>query len=85
MNLRELLADIQHAIWAHWMKYMFTQGTYNDDGTWTMPKEKVNHWTRQMNTNYAQLTERERDSDRDQAVKILKALSRYFTSFDDDY
>lgn len=71
---REALADLSHDIWAHWMEYMFGQGTFNDDGTWTMPAEKVDRWNRQVITRYADLSEQERESDRHQADKILAVL-----------
>ncbi len=70
-SLREKIASEQHAIWSHWMKYMFTQGIYNKDGSWIMPAEKVERWSRQMNTDYVDLTDKERESDRDQADKVL--------------
>lgn len=73
---REALADVSHDIWSHWMRWMFTVGTFNEDGTWTMPAAKVERWQRQMNMAYAELTEGEKDSDREQADKILGALSR---------
>ncbi len=60
-----------HAVWAHWMNYMFTQGVMNDDGTWTMPKDKVERWTRQMATDYPDLSESEKDSDRGIARKFF--------------
>ena len=65
----ELQADVEHEIWSSWMRYMFTCGTINDDGTWTMPKGKVERWQRQMKTPYSELTEREKDSDREQVRK----------------
>jgi len=74
MDLRECIADVQHAIWAHWMKYMFSCGAFNPDGSWVMPADKAKRWTRQMNTPYSELTEKERMSDRDQADKILVVL-----------
>lgn len=40
----------------------------------TIPAEKVNRWQRQMNTPYNELPEEERNSDRDQAEKVLKIL-----------
>lgn len=72
--LRAALADVQHAIWSHWMKYMFTQGTINPDGSWTMPEEKVGRWMRQMTTPYSELSEKEQQSDLEQADKILRVL-----------
>lgn len=56
------------------MRYQFSVGTFNEDGTWTMPADKVKHWQRQVDTPYAQLTEREKDSDREQADKILEMI-----------
>jgi len=83
-GIRENLAAVQHEIWAHWMRYMFTQGHFfqtltgeNVDKvveTWGMPADKVIRWQRQMNTLYSDLTETEKDSDREQADKILAVL-----------
>jgi len=74
-DLREQLADVQHNIWSHWMRWMFTVGVFNEDGTWTMPAVKVERWQRQMDTPYNELTEREKDSDREQADKVLAILT----------
>ena len=65
----EFQADIEHEIWSSWMRYMFTCGTFNDDGTWTMPADKVERWQLQMDTAYSELTEREKESDREQVRK----------------
>ena len=73
VELRERLAAVQHEIWAHWMHYMFTQGTYSD-GTWTMPADKVERWSRQMATPYSGLTFKEQESDRHQADKVMAVL-----------
>lgn len=73
--LVELLADVSHDIWSHWMRWQFHCGKFNEDGTWTMPSEKVERWTRQMRTSYENLSEKEKDSDREQAYKIRTALN----------
>lgn len=70
----EALAAEQHKIWAHWMEYQFSCGTFEADGSWTMPAHKVERWQRQLNTPYEELTEKEKESDRDQALKILAVL-----------
>lgn len=72
--LRERLADVQHDIWSHWMRWMFTTGTFHEDGTWTMPASLVQRWQRQMETPYAELTEREKDSDRTEADKSIAVI-----------
>ena len=80
--LRERLAALQHEIWAHWMRYMFAKGYYRDvelDGkvqrVWIMPEEERVRWERQMSTPNDALPEEERESDRDQADKVLAILS----------
>lgn len=73
-ELREKLASQQHEIWAHWMEYLFSVCTKNDDGTYTIPADEVNHWKYQLDTQYADLTEDDKKSDREQADKILKLL-----------
>ncbi|MEP7292285.1 MAG: hypothetical protein ABI835_10900 [Chloroflexota bacterium] len=75
-EVREALSEVSHDIWSHWMRWMFTIGVFNEDGTWTMPAAKVVRWQGQMETPYAALTEREKDSDREQADKILAVLSQ---------
>jgi hypothetical protein len=72
--MREILSDVSHDIWSHWMRWMFSVGTFNSDGSWTMPAEKVQRWQRQMNTAYVDLPEHEREGDREQADKILAVL-----------
>lgn len=69
----EAVADCQHEIWSHWMKYLFTCGE-DLNGDFVIPKEKVDRWKRQMKTSYDELTEKEKDSDRDQAKKVFTAI-----------
>lgn len=74
-NLIEILADIEHERWSKWMRYMFKCGRFEDDtGAWTMPADKVERWQRQMNTPYAELSDREQESDRQEVKTSLKAL-----------
>lgn len=68
-KLYQELASIQHDIWSHWMKYMFSQGVYKD-GDWVMPSEKVERWTGQMNISYRDLTDQEQKSDQEQVDKF---------------
>lgn len=72
--LREKLAIIANEQWSGWMKYLFSKGTFNKDGTWTMPVWAVERWTRQMKTPYAQLPDDEQENDRQEADKFLAAI-----------
>lgn len=77
MNLnlfREEVAKIQHEIWSHWMKYLFSQSTPNGDGTYTIPVENANHWLQQLDTPFDLLSEIEKESDREQADIIISKL-----------
>lgn len=68
------LADVQHEIWSHWMKYLFEVSVQNDDGTVMIPADKVENWKRQMVTSYADLSSKEQESDIEQAQKVVAAL-----------
>ena len=76
INLREELAALCHSQWAGWMAYLFSKGTFNKDGTWTMPKEFVERWSRQTSTPYDNLSALEQDSDRKEADKFLAIIEK---------
>ena len=77
----EELADLVHEIWADWMKYMFSKGHRRNINqsrlwgeVWIMPEDLRQRWTRQMNTDYEELSEKEKESDREIALKILELV-----------
>lgn len=73
-ELRERPAEYAHGAWSGWLKYQFGKGTFNADGTWTMPAWAVERWKRQAETDYANLPESEKESDRAEADKMLAIL-----------
>lgn len=76
-ELREQLAALAHEQWSGWMRYLFSRGTFNDyDGTWAMPRWAVERWKRQLETDYADLPDYEKDADRAEADKVLAILAR---------
>lgn len=75
--MREELANLCHEQWSDWVRYMFSKGTFNEDGSWTMPDELVKRWMRQMNTSYIGLLEAEQESDRREADKFIKVMELY--------
>lgn len=72
--LREALAKLAHEQWSGWMKYLFSKGRFNEDGSWTMPKEFVLRWDRQMKMPYSMLSDKEQESDRTEADKFLHLI-----------
>ncbi len=69
------LAAIEHERWAGWMRYLFSQSDWTKDGVCVIPKGLAARWVRQMNTEYADLPEAERESDRAEVRKTLAAIS----------
>lgn len=61
IDLKERLAEFMHQIWATWTAHFLANLT----------SENIERWRRQIATSYAQLTEKEKDSDRDLASRIL--------------
>jgi len=75
---REELANLCHEQWSGWMIYLFQFGVTNPDGSFTIDAEKVERWKRQAWTNYYNLSEIERESDRIEAEKFLELFKKFF-------
>ncbi len=73
-TMREKLANLCHEQWSGWMGYLFGKGTFNDDGTWTMPAWAVERWRRQAETPYAELSAEEKDNDRAEADRFIALI-----------
>lgn len=85
-TLREALAAHAHVMWAGWMQYQFEKGAFTQaysqvggalERVWVMPPWAVTRWTRQMETAYAALPEEEKESDRQEADRILALLEDF--------
>lgn len=88
----EIMADVEHSHWASWQKYVFSicknlfyatspispygQSQKASTGEKVIPLEFVKRWQRQIETSYDKLSEQEKDSDRQEAEKIIKALKK---------
>lgn len=70
-GVRELLAAYAHKAWSGWMKHLFGKCILNEDGTATMPVWAVKRWQRQMMTDYQDLPDLEKQSDREEADRML--------------
>lgn len=75
-ELRELFADLAHKQWSGWMEYLFSKC----DTNFTLPEWAVERWQRQMKTEYANLSEEEKNSDRDEADKMIIIAEQYANS-----
>lgn len=83
-GLIEKLAAVEHERWAHWQRYLHEQCKPGPDGSLIIPATLVHQWTAQINTPYAELTEREKDSDREQVHRYLPTIAAAFGDSQDD-
>ena len=74
-ELLEQLAAVEHERWSHWQRFMHDQSVRNSDGSLTIPAALVSKWERLMQTPYAELNEKERESDREQVRRYLPLLT----------
>jgi hypothetical protein len=73
-DLVEELAAIEHERWAHWQSYIHSKGKRQSDGSLVLPPELVQRWEAQIATEYAALSETEKESDRDQVRRYLPVI-----------
>ena len=60
----EELAELEHKQWAHWTEYMLNN----------LEEENIKKWEKQIKTNYKELTEKEKNSDREWAEKTYNVI-----------
>jgi len=79
----EKLAALAHEQWSGWMEYLFSKcveeerfenGKYFKTGNMIIPKWAFDRWKRQLYTNYKDLSEGEKESDRDEARRVLEVI-----------
>lgn len=75
-ELIEVLSAIEHQRWAHWQRYLHSKCNKNTDGSLTIPPDLVRKWEIQIETDYIDLTEKEKESDREQVMKYLHLLCK---------
>lgn len=74
--LVEDLASIEHERWAHWQRYMHGKAERRPDGALVLPAELVERWEAQIATPYSDLSEAEKESDREQVRRYLPLIGK---------
>lgn len=75
--LHESLAAIEHERWGHWQRYLHQQCLRQPDGSLVIPAGTVARWELQITTPYEQLSEQEKDSDREQVARYWPLLEAW--------
>jgi hypothetical protein len=73
-GMMEQLAAVEHERWSHWQRYMHGKGERRPDGSLVFPPQLVKRWDRLMATPYEELTNAERESDREQVRRYLQTI-----------
>lgn len=79
-GLLDQLADIEHARWAKWQRYMHSKALKQPDGSLIIPADLVGRWERQIETPFHSLSEAEKESDRDQVREYLPIIKQALRS-----
>ena len=96
---RERLADLEHEQWGHWTHYMLgvlkplmrhgRVAHANMISMGPVPEplqaavDALRRWEKQIATPFSELSEKEKDSDREWADKVLHSMSGYAVVFKD--
>lgn len=73
-ELLEALAAVEHERWSHWQRYLHSKCISNADGSLTIPAVLVSRWAAQMMTPYGELSDSEKESDREQVRATLQVI-----------
>lgn len=76
IELMEELASIQHNIWSDWQKYVHSICLKDDGGNLIIIRSMVDQWERQIKTDYKDLSEPEKDSDREQVLRYFNLIKK---------
>lgn len=69
----EKWADLEHDRWSKWQAYMHSklQRRIEDEDFMRLPIFNYSHWERQIKTPYSELSEKEKESDREQVKPYI--------------
>lgn len=86
-RLTEQLAAVEHERWSHWQRYVHNKAVRQLDGSLLLSPDLVARWEKQIETKYIDLSEAEKESDREQVRKylpfIVSALSSRIDAVED--
>jgi hypothetical protein len=73
--LLETLASVEHERWSHWQSYLHSMCVpVGNTGDLLIPSNLVKRWEAQIRTPYSELSESEKESDREQVRKYLPLI-----------
>ncbi|HXM64146.1 MAG TPA: hypothetical protein VN950_25010 [Terriglobales bacterium] len=79
-DLLERLAAIEHERWSHWQQYLHSKCVPQPGGSLLIPADLVARWQTQIDRKYNELSEEEKESDREQVRKYLPLIATTISS-----
>jgi len=76
IELMEKLAHHEHARWSDWQKYLHHLCVEDDGKNLVIVRTMREHWERQIKTDYKDLSEVEKDSDREQVMRYFHLIKK---------
>jgi hypothetical protein len=74
-GLMETLASAEHERWSHWQRYLHSKCVpQGDDGSLLIPADLVKRWEKLMATPYLELSDEEKESDREQVRRYIPLI-----------
>lgn len=87
--LIEQLAEIEHQRWAGWQRYLHSKFVTRTDGNMkyrtVLPVTLVARWERQIATPYSELSEQEKQSDRDEVMRYWPIIEKLVDDYEKAY
>ena len=75
LTILEQLAALEHERWSHWQRYLHSQCQRSADGSLIIPSRLAARWEKQSCTPYSELSEDEKESDREQVRRYLPIIA----------
>lgn len=72
----ELLASIEHDRWSRWMRWVYQNGAWNPDGSFTIVADRAQRWSSLAATDYFDLDDPTKEYDREEVRRTLAALEQ---------
>lgn len=79
-ELKEKLASIEHDRWADWQKWCHK--VLRENNSFPGKEDILERWDRQIETPYVNLSEKEKQSDRDQVDRYWPLIKEYIAIHD---
>ena len=76
IELMEKLAHHEHARWSDWQKYVHKLCVEDDGQNLVIVRTMKEHWERQIKTDYKDLSDTEKDSDREQVMRYWPLIKK---------